>query len=55
MGILVIDVGTSSVRAAVVDRANTILRDMVDQLRPLAPQGQGKGKAIKGVGRTNSC
>jgi hypothetical protein len=33
---------TAADRAAVVDRANTILRDMVDQLRPLVPQGQGK-------------
>jgi hypothetical protein len=39
---------TAAERAVVVEQANTILRDMVDQLRPLVPQGQGK--VTTGVG-----
>jgi hypothetical protein len=33
---------TAAERADVVDQANAILRDMVAQLEPLVPQGQGK-------------
>jgi hypothetical protein len=33
---------TAAERADVVDRANVILRDMVAQLEPLVPQGQGR-------------
>lgn len=33
---------TADERAAVVEQANNILQDMVTQLRPLVPQGQGQ-------------